>query len=81
MGWYGGLMGMGEQGLTTAATGPLDLRGPSEAVILEAVLLEPSTAGCTCRRRGTTNCARAPATDTELRKNGGVIFNELRGDF
>ena len=47
MGRYGGLMGRGEQGLTTAATGPLDLRGPSEAVILEAVLLEPSTAGCT----------------------------------
>ena len=47
------LMGMGErgvQGLTTAATGPLDLRGPSEAVILEAVLLGPSTAGSTCRR-------------------------------
>ena len=39
----------GVQGLTTAATGPLDLRGPSEAVILEAVLLGPSTAGSTCR--------------------------------
>eukprot|EP00964_Phaeocystis_antarctica_P148452 scaffold115307_cov60-Phaeocystis_antarctica.AAC.2 len=73
-GWHGGLAWWavggavahghgrehGVQGLTTAGTGQLDLKDPSEAVILEAVWLEPSTAGCTCRpRRRNNNCARS----------------------
>lgn len=56
----------GVQGLTTAATGPLDLRGPSEAVILEAVLLGPSTAGSTCRLPRTKETPAAGPIDNKF---------------
>ena len=74
MGRYGGLMGRGEQGLTTAATGPLDLRGPSEAVILEAVLLEPSTAGCTFAGAAVwrRTCHHPPKAQL-LQRRGGIL--------
>ena len=47
---------MGMQGLTTAATGPLDQKDPSDARLLLVVMLEASMAGCTCPQLAGCTC-------------------------